>query len=63
MKTNLGPLDENKCKTCGRKHHLYAWPQKCYENSVRDDNESDIRHDKRTYAEMSQEERDAHDNF
>jgi hypothetical protein len=59
---NLGPLDETPCATCGRKHHLYAWPKRCYENSVRADYEADLAFDRKAYAKMSQAERDAYDN-
>ena len=62
-KKNLGPIDQTPCKTCGRRHHLYAWPQKCYEASVRVDYASEQAHDRRAYAKMSQVERDAHDNL
>ena len=64
MKTrNLGPLDEIKCDTCGRRHHLYAWPQKCLENSIRKDYADELAYDKKAYAQMSQVERDAYDNL
>jgi hypothetical protein len=60
---NLGPLDETPCKTCGRRHHLYAWPKKCYEAAEHADYASELAHDRKSYAQMSQVERDAHDNL
>jgi hypothetical protein len=62
-KKNLGPISETPCANCGRRHHLYAWPQQCYEHSIRADHASDMAHDKKAYAQMTQAERDAHDNL
>lgn len=60
---NLGPLSETPCRLCGRRHHLHGWPQKCYDFEVRSEYAAELKHDRASWAEMCQEERDAHDNL